>query len=227
MATRDKDFIQSKIYIKDDKVYCKEKCTIEFPKWYLDKNLATIQEVVYFYGIYSLTIGDKYSVSVIPTLCQTTPIMIKEIDRDGVIYVQLLYGKDDCILNNIKVVKNELLSYNFFETFFMYARVPWYIEYEDLLRIMDNLPIYANSKVGDNFISNELITSFITRVKGKKNEFYRQNTAKGFEYVDLMNVYYSSLSTLSKIGGNYFKEGVVSAIVQKETKPSKLEIAVR
>jgi len=224
---RDKDFISSKLYIKDGKIYCKEKCIIEFPKWYEDKELATIQDVVYFYGVFSIIIGDKYSVSVIPTLCQTTPIMIKEIERDGVVYNQFVYGKDDCIISNTKVVKNELLSYNFFETFYMYARVPWFIEYEDLVRIMDNLPIYANSNVGGNFISNELTTSFITRVKDDKKKFFRQDSGKKFEYVDLMNVYYSALSTVNKIAGNYFMESMTSAIVQKEPKTTKLEDLVR
>ena len=224
---RDKDFIASKIYVKDEKIYCKEKCIIEFPKWYEDKELATIQDTVYFYGIFAIIIEDKYSVSLIPTLCQTTPIMIKEINRDDTTYYQFLYGKDDCIINNTKVVKNELLSYNFFEAFYMYARIPWFIEYEDLVRIMDNLPIYANSNVGGNFISNELVTSFITRVKDDKRKFFRQDNKRKYEYVDLMNVYYSALSTVNKIAGNYFMESLTSAIVQKETKTTKLEDLVR
>lgn len=224
---RDKDFIGSKLYREGDKLFCKEKCIIEFPKWYEDKEMATIQDVVDFYGIFAIIIGDTYSVSVIPTLVQSTPIMIKEIERDGIVYNQLIYGKDDCILNNIKVVKMELLSYNFFETFYMYARAPWFIEYEDLLRLMDNLPVYANSNVGGNFISNELTTSFITRSKMDKRIFFRQNGNKGFEYVDLMNVYYSALSTTNKIAGNYFMESMTSAIVQPEKETTKLEDLVR
>lgn len=224
---RDPQFIGSKLYRDGDKLRCKEKCIIEFPKWYEDKELATIQDTVYFYGIFAIVIGDKYSVSVIPTLCQTTPIMIKEIERDGVVYNQFIYGKDDVILNNVNVVKNELLSYNFFETFYMYARAPWFIEYEDLVRLMDNLPVYANSNVGGNFISNELTTSFITRSKVDKKIFFRQDGSKGFEYVDLMNVYYSALSTTNKIAGNYFMESMTSAIVQPEAKTTKLEDLVR
>lgn len=227
MLKRDPQFIGSQLYREGDKLYCKDKCIIEFPKWYEDKELATIQDTVYFYGIFAILIGDKYSVSVIPTMCQTTPIMIKEIERDGVVYNQFIYGKDDCILNNLNVVKTELLSYNFFETFYMYARAPWFIEYEDLVRLMDNLPVYANSNVGGNFISNELTTSFITRSKADKKVFFRQDGSKGSEYVDLMNVYFSALSTTNKIAGNYFMESMTSAIVQPEAKTTKLEDLVR
>jgi hypothetical protein len=227
MLKRNKDFISSKLYTKDGKIYCKEKCTIEFPKWYEDKELATIQDSVQFYGVFAIIIGDQYSVSIIPTLCQTTPIMVREIEREGIVYNQFIYGKDDCILDNVNVVKVEILSYNFFETYYMYARAPWYIEYEDLVRIMDNLPGYAKSNVGDNYISNEVVTSFITRSKADKKVFFRQNGTKGFEYVDLLSPYFSSLSTVNKLGGNYFTNSLVSAIVQPETSTTKLEEHVR
>lgn len=224
---RDPKFISSLLYRDGEKLRCKEKCIIEFPKWYEDKELATIQDTVYFYGIFAILVGDKYSVSVIPTLCQTTPIMIKEIERDGVVYNQFIYGKDDVIINNMNVVKMELLSYNFFETFYMYARAPWFIEYNDMLRLMDNLPTYANSNVGGNFISNELTTSFIARSARDKSTFYRQDSKHGSEFVDLMNVYFSALSTTNKIAGNYFMESMTSAIVQPETQTTKLEDLVR
>lgn len=224
---RDPEFINGLVYRDGDKLRCKEKCIIEFPKWYEDKDLANIQDVVYFYGIFAIIVGDKYSVSVIPTLCQTTPIMIREIERDGIVYNQFIYGKDDVILNNVNVVKAELLSYNFFETFYMYARAPWYIEYDDMMRLMDNLPVYANSNVGGNFISNELTTSFIARSAADKKLFYRQDSSKGSVFVDLMNVYYSALSTTNKIAGNYFMESITSAIVQPEQKTTKLEDLVR
>jgi len=225
---RDKDYIRSKLVTKDGRVYTTEKTIIEFPKWYADKELAVIKDSAYIYGVFSIHMGDKYSVSIIPTLIHTTPIMINEVDRDGVVYTQFIYGKNDCIINNIKAIKHELLSYNFIETFYMYANVPWFVEYEDLVRIMDNLPLYAKSGVGANFIVNEIITSFITRVSADKKVFYRQNlSSKKYSYVDLMNVYYSALNTTNRLSGNYFQESLVSAIVQKEKTTTKLEDLVR
>lgn len=224
---RNASSIASKIYVKDGKIFTKEKCIIEFPKWYEDKDLASMQEVSYIYGIFAIIIGEEYSVSIIPTLVPTIPIMVTEIERDGVIYTQFIYGKDDCIVEDVKVVKEDLLSYNFFETYFMYAREPWYVEYEDLVRIMDNLVPYAKSNVGDNHISSELVVSFITRSKKNKTEFFRQSNDKEYEYVDLMNPRYSSLNNINKLGGNFLSESLVSAIMNKETKPSKLETLVR
>lgn len=227
MLTRDKDFIQKNLYIKDNKIYTKQKTIIEFPKWYENKELLDIQNTVYLYGIFATIIDNKYSVSVIPTLVNTTPIVVNEIERNGEVYTQFVYGKDDCIIDSTNVVKKDLLSYNLFEGFFIYAKIPWFIDYEDLIKIMDNILKYANSNLGSNYISTELVISFIARIKSNKAMFYRQDPKKEIEYVDLMNVYYSVLNTTSKISGNYFTESLVSAIVQKQDTVTKLESLVR
>lgn len=224
---RDKDFIQSQIYIKDGKIYTKEKTIIEFPKWYENKELLDIQDVTYLYGVFAIIIGDKYSVSVIPTLINTSPIIIREVERENGTYIQFVYGKDDVLIDNTNVVKKDLLSYNLFENFFIYAKCPWFIEYEDLIKILDNLYPYSNSNLGNNFVASELVTSFIARTKKDKTVFLRQDPNAHAEYVDLTNVYFSALSTLNKVAGNYFTEGLTSALVQKEKEPTNLENLVR
>jgi hypothetical protein len=223
---RDPKYIQDNLVIKDGKVYCKEKCTIEFPKLYLKKELADLQEISYVYGIFAIIMGDKYSVSIIPSLCSLSPIMINEIEREDVEYLQFMFGKGDCIINDIKVVKQSLLAYNFFETFYIYAKVPWFMDYEDLVKVMDNLVPYAGSNVGGNWIANELTTSFITRSRSDKKKYYRQ-VGGDKEYVDLMNVRYSVNSNVLKLGGNFLSDSIVSAIVQPESQSTRLESLVR
>lgn len=224
---RDKDFIQSQIYIKDGKIYTKEKTIIEFPKWYENKELLDIQDVTYLYGVFAIIIGDKYSVSVIPTLINTTPIIIREVERENGTYIQFVYGKDDVLIDNTTIAKKDLLSYNIFENLFIYAKTPWFIEYEDLIKILDNIYPYSNSNLGNNFVATELVTSFIARTKKDKTVFLRQDPNAQADYVDLTNVYFSALSTLNKVAGNYFTEGLTSALVQKEKEPTKLENLVR
>jgi len=224
---RDKGFIESKTYVKDNKVYTKEKTIIEFPKWYEDKELLDIQDVTYLYGIFAIIVDDRYSVSCIPTLINTTPIIIREVERADGVYTQFIYGKDDVLIDNLNVVKKDLLSYNLFENFFVYAKVPWFVEYEDLIKILDNLHNYAASNLGNNFIASELVTSFIARTKKDKSVFSRQDVTAEVAYVDLTNVYFSALSTLNKLGGNFFQQSLTSALVQKEEEPTRLENLVR
>ena len=225
--TRDTKVIKSILYEKDNKIYTKEKLIIEFPKWYEDKELLSLGDQTYLYGVFALIKDNFYSVSTIPTLIQVSPTIIIEIKKGEEIYTQFIFGENKVVIENTQVVKQELLSYNMFSQFFLNAKIPWYIGYDDLVKIMDNLPEYAKSQLGDNWIANELVVSFITRYKENKAIFHRQKVEEDYDFVDLNNVYYSAISTLNKLAGNYFSESLVSALVQKEREPTKLEMVVR
>lgn len=228
MFKRDPEYVSSKIFKKDDKIFCSENCIIEYPAWYEEKGLGTSQDVVSYYGIVAIILGERYAVSVIPTLCNSSPVAIGEVEREGVVYKQLMFGKGDCIINSSKVVKVDILSYNFFETFYMRARVPWYVGYEDLVKVMDRMSKYSGSGLGGDPIASEVTTSFITRRVDDKLKFYRETGGKGeYVYVDLMNVYYSAFGAVNSIVGNYLKDGIVSSLVQRSKTDTKLEKHLR
>ena len=227
MLQRDKAFLDSVVYFKDGAYYCKEPVNIEFPKWYQDKQLFDIADNTYLYGVFSILCKDKYAVSVIPTVLVTSPILITEVERDAEPYFQLRYGKDDKIIESEKVIQHSFLSYNFFDAYFMQGKVPWFVGYEDLCRILDNMVQYGASNLGINQVSNEVVTSFVTRWAKDKRQFYRTQATGEYAFVDLMDVRYSTLSTLSKLAGNYFDEALVSALVQQEKTPNKLENLMR
>jgi len=224
---RDKKFIEQNLYKKGNQILTKQVTIIEIPKWYMDKNLLEIQDIVEVYGIFAIIIGEKYSVSIIPTLITTNPIRVEEVKRDEEIYVQLTYGKDSVIIENTSVIKNEILSYTFFEKFCLYAKIPWFMEYEDIIHVFDNLKKYAKSSLGDNYLASELVVSFIARTEKDKSVFYRQKPSDNIFYIDLINPMFSSLNTVSRIAGAYFNDGLISALIQKEKKPNKLEQLVR
>lgn len=225
--TRDKQAISKHLTNRDGAYYTDTPLIIEFPKWYQDKELYVSESVHYLYGIFAIIVGDKYSVSQIPTVVTTSPVMVSEIDRDGEVYIQLSYGAGSKVLQSNKAIMQPFLVYNFFDGYFLQAKVPWYIAYEDLCVIMDNTVRYGNTNFGQNQTSNELITSFIARSAKDKRAFYRLAPKGQPSFVDLMDVRYSSLSTINKLAGNYFNESLVSALVHKEKQPTTLENHVR
>lgn len=224
---RDKDYIKSVVIKKDDGYYATKKTIIEFPKWYQDKGLYEISDNTFLYGIFAMIVDDKYSVSRIPTVMNTTPLMVKEIDRDGETYIQLIYGPGDRVINSQNVLMQPFLSYEYFNGFYMLAKIPWFIDYEDLIFTMDNTVKYAGNNLGSNNVGNEVLPTFISRQQKDKRMFHRSNPNGKPYFVGLMDVRYSALSTINKQAGNYPEESLVSALIIKEEKPTTLENHVR
>ena len=225
--TRNKDAVSKHLSIREGAYFTDTTTIIEFPKWYEDKELYVSESVHYLYGLFAIIIGNDYSVSRIPTVLTTSPVMVTEVEKDGEVYINLHYGAGSKLLESSKAIMQPYLAYNFFDGFFLQAKVPWYIAYEDLSVIMDNTVSYGGTNLGSNQTSNELLCSFIARQSKDKRAFYRLDPKGAPAFVDLMDVRYSSLSTVNKLAGNYFNEALVSALVQKEKKPTTLEKHVR
>lgn len=215
--TRDSEYIKKNIYKKDGKFYCKKACSIEYPQWYNEKEMGDIGDQTYFYGICIIIIDDKYSVCTIPTLCKSDPIDVSTIERGEDKFTKLYFGAEDPIMY-VDVIKEVLLSYNFFNNFFIYSRIPWYIEQHDLLKCFNMLLKYGGSQVGANPITTELLVSFVTRVKNDPDIYFRHaKPTEEYGYVDLKNLYYSVKGTVDKIAGSYLQDGIVSALVKQPT----------
>lgn len=234
ILTRDPKFIEGNLYIKDDKIYTKVNTIIEVPKRYLNKELLEIKEYTHVFGVWAMRMGDKYSVGRIPCMFKTLPLNITEYKLNEVEYVQFLYGRDMCIFESNSVVMNNLLTYNIFDEDYMLGKMPWFMEYEDAVKIMDNFLTFANSNVGSNYVANEIITSFITRSKLDRSKFYRTVIAnknelkkKEYAFTGIDDVFYSAPTTLNKLAGNYYNDGVVSAILQPEKTIGGTEKLVR
>lgn len=220
---RNSAYIRERIAKKGSQVITQERCIIEFPDWYLTKELSVFGAVSAVYGVFAIIMGDNYTTSTIPTLIETKPIMINKIKRDDEVYVQLHYNKGDVLIENEKLLQKDVMGYTLFESFYMYAKVPWFVNYEDGVKILDNMPRYSGSGVGRNPIANEVLISFLTRLKEDKSRFHRQHPDKPYAFIDLMDVFYGVSTVTNKIAGNYFKPSLVSAIVKKDKQTSKLE----
>ena len=225
---RNPQLLQQAVQSVQGKLVCDRQLIIEFPRWYADKGLYSVDDVHHLYGVFAvLDTQGHYAVSVVPTVVSTAPLVVGEVERDGMVMTQLLYAPGSALLETNQVIKQPFLTYNFFDGYFLQAKIPWFIEYEDLLKIMDYTVSYADTNLGENQVNNEVLVSFVARAATDKRRFYRQYPQGKAAFVDLMDVRYSALNTLNKLAGNYFNESVVSALVQKSTKETTLERHVR
>lgn len=224
---RDQKLLRSILFEKDNKLFTKEPIKIQLPQRYIDKNLANIGQETQVYGIFSIIYKDNYSVSRIPALFTTTPITITTQVINDVDYINFNYGKNCEVISNLNVVKNKILTETIFQEFFVMGKTPWFIEYEDVIEIFNNMVTYAASDIGKNHIATELITSYIARQKDDIKKYHRTNINSQYVFAPLDDVFYSANSTLSKLAGNYFSDGIISALRQPEKQPTTLEQLVK
>lgn len=229
--TRDKEKIASLIEIKEDgKYYCKEKTIVEIPSWYIDKGMVVFGHDTFYYGVAAIIIGDHYSVMNIPTMIRSKPVNIKNIKNevDGMEYTQLEFMPGDLIISDKNLVQETILSYTYYSNYLIRSNVPWFIDYLDMIRVLNNFKKYANSNIGANIIANEVVVSFVTRIEGKPDDYFR--FSKGNEkpmFMDLMNLFHSVKPTVNKISGGYLDTGITSAYVADKRPPTKLEIHLK
>lgn len=216
---------------KSNQLITKVPCIIEFPKRYVERNMAEIGIENYVFGIYALIMGDTYAVSVIPASIKTTPYRISEVERDGVVYYNFHYEAGNVLIENTYLVRRDVQVYSIMEEFFLKGNVPWYLDYEDLGKILDLAKYHADSDAGQNYAVIEALTAYVGRSSNNRAIQYRHSKKDQKSNVSFIgiygNVFYAAPGTVNKLAGSYFDDGVVSALTQPSTEVSHVEKLLR
>lgn len=212
-----------------------QACKIQIPKRFEDRGLAVIGNDTYVYGIYALILEDNtYAVSNITAMVKINPYKTLEVKIDEVSYYEFYFEANSILAETVHLVRRNLLMFNVIDEFMFQGNVPWYIEYEDLGKLLDTSEYHADSKVGQNHEVTELIASFLGRVKEDRTKYYRTYIESFSDlktrppaFVALKSVFYSATNTLNKLAGSYFNDGVVSALVNPSQSTERIELLLR
>jgi len=232
---RNPEAIKKKLKKVDNTIIAKEDMLIIFPEKFVDKELTNLDNVSDVFGVVAvLDNNNNYSVLTIPSRFTVEPAEIENIEINEEPYVALHIEAGQPLISNTVMVKNQDVTFPIFDLFMLQGKIPWYINYEDLLDVFIKLDKYAGSKVGGLVLALEALTAINARdPKNPETEFRmvinseEDMRKKPVEWVGLKNIYYSFKSTLSKIAGAYFKQGVIAAIVKPEKETTDLEYVLR
>ncbi len=222
--------IKKKIAEKGESFFATETLFLIFPKRFLDKNLAYIENKVKLIGIFIIIDeNNNYSLTNIPNFLTMEPNSISSITIDDKEYIKLEFKKDSIILSNVNLVMNDDFVFNIFDDFFISGNIPFYLNYEDLLSFFLSVRKYANSSIADNPKGIEILISIITRSKSDRSKYLRQVLKSKDElkkdiqtYISLSNLTEGYNNSISRLTGSYLKEGMVSVLVDPETKESDI-----
>jgi hypothetical protein len=197
---------------------------------FVEKDMTILDNVCKVIGVVAIVDENKnYAIMTVPGVYDVEPNAIGDIEIDGEHYYNLEIEKDEALISDITIVKNNSYIYKLFDVFVLNGKVPFFLGYEDMLKVFKNLPKFTGSKLGKDTLPFEIFVAMIARNEKDPTIEYRlsiknKNDLKHIpKWVGLNNIYYSYGSTLAKIAGSYFKTGTLVATINKSSEPTKLE----
>ena len=217
--------------LPDGRVVAKEECKIYIPVRYAERKLAYIGTDVFILGFYAITVQDKYyGVSLLNTMVPIDPTETNKIKIQDEDYYEFVFIPGSTVYKTTLLIKTDVICYKVYNEFISLGHIPWFIGYDEMGKIFDSAKEFAGANLGTNAEVTELIASMLARDPKDRSKYYREiiNTPADLInikpiFVPLKSIQYAATNTLSKLGGNYFQQGVVSALISPSVRPERLE----
>ena len=218
------DVIKSYFNVKGNITTVNEDVIVVFPERYINRKLVIMGTNVSVVSCYAIIDNNNnYAVCSAPIFQTLSPTNMSDSVMNGVKFKVLYFDKGSVFIPNNKLIVRDSFIYELFDEFFVQGKIPWYINYTDISNLFLEADKYAGSRVGDDPLIYEILTSIISRSKDDKKEYFKNNITEDLQpaYVGLNNPYYSFNNTGARIIGSRFGTGLNVALVEPEKKTSE------
>ena len=216
-------------------IIAKKSCKIQIPVRFTEVGLGEIGINTYSYGFFPIIFDtNEYAVINVCAMVSLNPVKLTTISVNEVDYYEFSFDAGQVVIKTTDLLRKEALMYNVLDEFIFKGKLPWYAEYEDVGKLLDTAKHHAGSNVAQNLEVIEFIASMVTRSSNDRTKYirtvaqsYADVTLDKVDFVPLKSVFYSVNSTLNKIAGSYFNDGVTSALVNPTSKVELIESVIR
>jgi hypothetical protein len=162
------------------------------------------------------------------------PSITNRVKIDGDEYFEFVFNKGASVFKTTTLVKSDSLVYRIYDDFLAKGYVPWYVGYDELGMLFDTASEFAGANIGKNSEVTQLIASIVARDPNDRTKYYRQvvHSLQDLEkirpvFVPLKSVQYAATNTTTKLGGAYFQQGVISALISPSARQERIESILR
>lgn len=234
---RNADQVFSQFAEQDDgSMIVKDVTKVIFPRRFLERDMAYIGDDVRCVGVFMLYSGGAWCLFSVAAMIVMEPDSIDYMTKNGIDYVELTFDKGSRLFKTLDVVQQDILVYRLYKEILSSGNVPFYMQLtdkiDDVAGILDTAKDYAGTHIGSQRVVTELISSLSARNPDKLVEYFRQmpedvqkKTRPNF--IGLISAAYGATTTLSRLGGSFFDQGMVGAIVYPTEEISRHERLVR
>lgn len=221
--------------LDDGRLVAKKAIKIYIPTRFAERGLASIGIETHIVGIYAITVDDTYyGVSMVNAMLRIEPTATMKVIINEEEFYEFYFEPGSTVVSDTQLVKTDTLVYRIYDEIIAKGRVPWYLGYLELGKLFDTAKYHAGANVGGNHEVTELIVSMIARDATNRHQYYRRSVQSLEEirsippaFISLRSVTYAATNTTNKLAGSYFKDGVVSALVNPTERVEKIEDLLR
>lgn len=218
---RNPDKVHETILEDGDSLVTKTGCRIYIPKRFEEKKLASIGAETHITAIFAMVVDDKYySVSCACATMRITPDITSIVKIGDTEYYQFTFEPGSVITPNVNLVTVSTLVYHIYSEILAKVKVPWYMNYDDLGGLLESAKHHADIRLANDNVPLEIIATIVSR--NAKNvqvhyRFVREQLNSVYinppTYTPISSVLTQATNTTARLMGNYFDEGVTSALI--------------
>ncbi len=216
----------------DGSVVALEPIKVYLPKRFEERGLADITETVETIAVIGLVLEDNsYCSFVAQCKIRLSPGNIRESVINSVKYYLLEFEKGDTVIKNLEVPMDSLINYHYFMEFVHYAKIPWYLDVNQMPSLFDNAVKTTGKGVGTTPHVFRVIYSITNRDPESLERAYRTSEAmvKNIDpiVVGLNNTSMLTDGTFNKLIGGYMGDNIVGAILNPDDRVTVLEKVIK
>lgn len=220
----------------DGSLIVKSETKVVFPRRFLERDMAYIGDEVRTVGIFMMVSGGARCLFSVCAMVEMQPDSIDYVSYRGIDYVELTFDKGSRLFKTLEIVQQDVLVYRIYKEVLSNGNVPFYMELtpeiDDVAACLDTAKKYAGTNIGSQRPVTELISSLSARNAESLVEYFRQlpdeEQAKTRpNFIGLMSAAYGATTTLSRLAGAGFDQGLVAAHVYPTEELSRQERLIR
>lgn len=227
--TRKEGLIPSMVAEIDGSLIAKKRCYIVLPFRWIKCGLLTLGRANYCAAIFPLVNENgEYSVCNFCTQLEITPSSIEIIQINGVDHYAFVFDVGATITPDTRLVMDDAYSYLIYDEIIQKAKAPWFLNYDDVGRVMATSKSHSGITLAADNIIFEIIVATLSRDETLRTQ-YRERIPDlslasfekvPFNQVPIVSVVYAATNKMTKIMGGYIDDGMTSALTEDESPES-------
>lgn len=164
----------------------------------------------------------------LPAIIEMYPSSTNEVRIEDEKYLSLEFVKGDIFIKSRTIVKQDFLIYSMFKEFVRLGNIPPFLSYNQLAMLFDVAQITCGAVINVPHTAFEMMMAYCARDPKDLTKKYRlTDMKKPPVFLGLGNTTHARETTMPKLMGSYFMDGINNAVVNQSTQESELENLLR